>query len=43
MVRNFKRKTNRGYTSGDVIMCAVKDVKINNISIRSAWFYSRSN
>nr|XP_047138897.1 uncharacterized protein LOC124814861 [Hydra vulgaris] len=36
MVRNFKRKTNRGYTSGDVIMCAVKDVKINNISIRSA-------
>ncbi|XP_047132556.2 uncharacterized protein LOC124811253 [Hydra vulgaris] len=36
MVRNFKRKTNRGYTSGDVIMCAVKDVNINNISIRSA-------
>ena len=35
MVQNFKRKTNRGYT-GDVIMCAVKDVKINNISIRSA-------
>ena len=31
-----QRKTNRGYTSGDVIMCAVKDVKINNISIRSA-------
>nr|XP_047127647.1 uncharacterized protein LOC124808542 [Hydra vulgaris] len=36
MVRKFKRKTNRGYTSGDVIMCAVKDVNINNISIRSA-------
>ena len=33
MPQNLKRKTKRGYTSTDVIMCAVKDVKVNNMSI----------